>query len=122
MNTDDYLRPLPDDYANLLQGFGQNILARGRLKHEEVDYNYITRALQQGLEKAGPLGMLSVIRALVISGLFTREMLLRQVGGICGEALAELFEELLDEFEGPDPLRDCWTVRSDGYYIVNVTY
>lgn len=122
MYTDDFLRPLPDDFAQLLQGFGQNIVARQRLKHEEVNCDYLPRALRQDLEKAGPLGMLSLIRALIISGLFTRELLLRQAGGICSGALLELFEELLDEFEGPDPLRDCWNVRSDGYYIVNVTY
>lgn len=121
MYTDDFLRPLSDDFAHILQGFGQNIIARARMKHEDF-YEDIPRALLQDMTKAGPLGMLSFIRALIISGPFTRDLLVRQAEGICSGTLMELFEELLDEFEGSEPLRDCWHVRKDGYYFVNVTY
>ena len=118
MHTDDYLRPLPDQIASQLQGFGQNILARGRLKHE-LDDNHIARALEQDLKEGGPLGMLSLITALIGSGSFTRELLLRQAGGICTAAQLVLFEELLDDFEGSDALRDCWTVMSNRNYRLN---
>jgi hypothetical protein len=116
MNADKWFRPLPDEFQALETGFGTNVVIMVLLmiaRHQDLEHLQTTIADDLALEEAQ--GILSLISALINLGEFTRNELLEIGTSLCGDLTSDLFEELLDQFEGQEPYRPKW-FRKQGRY------
>lgn len=117
MDTDDWLRPLPHEFEKLETGLGKHVLSRILLTYARPgEKKMLTQSVQEDLAWAGPQGVLSLIRALLGLGAFTREEMMEFGTAICGPRLTDLFEELLDLFESGPCWRDLCSRDGHGRY------
>ena len=114
MHTDDWLRPY--GVEELETALGKNVLSRILLIDTRPEDEKLLRGtVEDDLARSGPQGVLSLLRTLIDLGEFTRDELLELGTKICGSRSANLFEKLLDMFEG-STRSDLWSRDKWGRY------
>lgn len=124
MNTNKYfIEPLSRNFDRLLLGFGQDLLERAEsIKFKRQEVEMARCALHRDSEIAGAQGIISLIRAMIEEGLHSKKEIIEKGVAVCGPAMADLFEEVLELFDGSDCLRNMWYAMPSGHYRLTTIF